>query len=147
MRWSPTPAAGLPDLIVFDGDCVLCSRWARWVHERDSAGRLRFVAMQSAAGQTLAARFGVDAHAPETNILVLAGVAYFKVDTITHLLALLPGWRWARALGLAPRVARDWLYDRLARNRYRWFGRRKRCLADPMVRARLIESAEDLANA
>lgn len=144
MPWSPQPAADLPDLIVFDGDCVLCSHWARWVHARDR-GRFRFVAIQSEAGKALAARFAIDARNPETNVLVLAGIAYFKFDTIVKLLTALPGWRGASLLGLAPRPLRDWAYDCIAKNRYRLFGRREACLAQgDAMRARVIERAADL---
>lgn len=146
MPWSPQPAAGLPDLIVFDGDCVLCSRWARWVHERDRAQRFRFVAIRSEAGRALAARFGVAADDPESNIVVVDRVAYFKLDTVQTLLAALGARFTARLLALASRPIGNWLYDRVARNRYRWFGRRADCLApDADMRARLIERATDLA--
>ena len=144
MPWSPQPAAGLPDLIVFDGDCVLCSHWARWVHKHDR-GRFRFVAIQSEAGHALARRFAIDACNPETNALVLAGIAYFKFDTIVKLLTALPGWRAAALLALTPRPLRDWVYDRVARNRYRLFGRRDACLTpDAAMRARVVERAVDL---
>jgi predicted DCC family thiol-disulfide oxidoreductase YuxK len=146
MPWSPQPAAGLPDLIVFDGDCVLCSHWARWVDARDQARRFRFVAVQSEAGRGLAGRFGIDADAPQSNVLVMDKIAYFKSDAIHVLLASLPHWRWARRIGLAPRAWRDWVYDRVARSRYAVFGRRKDCLApDGGVRARLVHTSAELA--
>ena len=144
MPWSPQPARGLPDLIVFDGDCVLCSHWARWVHARDR-GRFRFVAIQSEAGNALAARFAINASDPETNVLVLGGIAYFKFDTIVKLLTALPGWRGASLLGLAPRPLRDWAYDCIAKNRYRLFGRRDACSTpDAAMRARVLDRAMDL---
>ncbi|MBS0384742.1 MAG: DUF393 domain-containing protein, partial [Proteobacteria bacterium] len=68
MRWKAVAAPDLAqDLILFDGDCVACSRSARFVHERDIARRFRFVAIQSPYGRSLAARFGIDPGAPETN--------------------------------------------------------------------------------
>ncbi len=145
MPWSPQPADDLPDLIVFDGDCVLCSHWARWVHKHDQ-GRFRFVAIQSEAGSALARRYAINASNPETNVLVLDGIAYFKFDTIMELLTALPGMRAAALLSLAPRPLRNWAYDRIARNRYRLFGRREACLTpDSAMRARVIERAADLA--
>lgn len=142
MAWAERAAPDLPDLIVFDGDCVLCSHWARFVHERDPNGRFKFVAIQSEFGRSLAARFGVDVDAPETNVIVIGGVARFKSDAAIALLAALPGWAWVRALRLAPAPLRHWLYDVIARNRYRWFGRRARCLADdPSLQARILERA------
>jgi predicted DCC family thiol-disulfide oxidoreductase YuxK len=143
MRWTPVDAPDLTqDLILFDGDCVLCSHWARFVHERDRAGRFKFVAIQSPYGRALAARFGVDAEAPQSNLVAVSGRVSFKSDAALDILALLPGWRWTRAARAVPRPVRDWLYDRIARNRFRLFGRRERCwVADPALAQRVIERA------
>ena len=141
MRWETVAAPDIQqDLILFDGDCVLCSRAAHFVHARDAARRFKFVAIQSEFGRTLAARFGVDADAPETNVAVVDGVAHFKADAALAVLAALPGWRWGRLAKLAPRAVRNWVYDRIAGNRYRWFGRRERCwVGDPALAARILE--------
>lgn len=142
MRWDAVAAPEMPDLILFDGDCVLCSGAARFVHARDPAQRFRFVAIQSDYGRTLAARFGIDAHNPETNVAIVAGVAHFKAEAALAVLAALPGWRWTRIVRIAPRPLLNWLYDRIARNRYALFGRRDQCWAgDPSLKARIIEHA------
>ncbi|MEZ6023385.1 MAG: DCC1-like thiol-disulfide oxidoreductase family protein [Hyphomonadaceae bacterium] len=142
MRWAPVAAPELEDLILFDGDCVLCSRAAHFVHKRDRAQCFKFVAIQSAFGRALAVRFGIDADAPETNAAVVSGIAHFKADAALAVLAALPGWRWTRIAKLAPRALRNWLYDRIARNRYRIFGRRERCwIGDPALAARIVERA------
>ncbi|MBL8530327.1 MAG: DUF393 domain-containing protein [Hyphomonadaceae bacterium] len=143
MSWDAVAAPDLvQDLILFDGDCVLCSRWAHFVHRRDRAGRFRFVAVQSPYGGLLARRFGVNPQAPQTNLVVVNGSVRFKSDAALAILAALPGWGWARAARLAPKWLRDWLYDRVARNRYQVFGRRARCWAgDPQLAARIIETA------
>ena len=146
MHWTPTAADDLTDLIVFDGDCVLCSRWARWVHRRDREGRFKFVAIQSEAGLALARRFGVNPENPETNIVVRGGRAFFKLDTVSGILDALPRWRPATAaLALIPRFARNWLYDRLASNRYAWFGRREQCLLEAGLGERIVERLSDLS--
>jgi len=141
MRWLPVDAPDLTqDLILFDGDCVLCSHWARFVHERDSAARFRFVAIQSPFGRTLAVRFGIDPDAPQTNVAVVDGRASFKLDTALDVLARLPGWRWTGVLRAIPRGLRNWLYDHIARNRYQWFGQRRQCwVGDPAFAARILE--------
>lgn len=128
-NWEPLPAAGVDDgTILFDGVCVLCSRWVRFVIERDPTALFRFVPIQSPYGKMLADRFGIDAEVPETNIVVVNGVAYFKADAAVAVLAQLPGWSWASALRLVPRQLRNWMYDRVARNRYTLFGRTDTCL-------------------
>lgn len=145
MRWASVPVADLPELIVFDGDCILCSHWARWVDRRDTAGRFRFVTIQSPLGRTLADRFGVRADNPETNIVVANRRAHFKADAALVLLAAFAPLSPLRLWGVLPKRMRDWLYDHVARNRYRLFGRREACLvADAGLRARLIERLEDL---
>jgi predicted DCC family thiol-disulfide oxidoreductase YuxK len=140
MRWAAVAAPDIEDLILFDGDCVLCSRAAHFVHERDTTHRFKFVAMQSDCGRALAARFGIEADNPETNIAVADGVAHFKADAALAVLARLPRWRWTRMAHVLPRAARNWLYDCIARNRYQLFGRRERCWAgDPVLAARILE--------
>jgi predicted DCC family thiol-disulfide oxidoreductase YuxK len=143
MRWDAVAAPDLTrDLILFDGDCVLCSRSARFVHEHDPAGRLHFVAIQSPYGRALAQRFGVDPGRPETNLAVIEGRVYFKFDAVLAVLTVLPGWRWAQAAKLLPRMLRNWSYDCIARNRYALFSRRARCWAgDPAFACRILEQA------
>lgn len=141
MRWKAVAAPDLAqDLILFDGDCVLCSRAARFVHERDTARRFRFVAIQSPYGRALAARFGIDPDAPETNLTVVDGRVHFKLDAALAVLGALPRWRWTSAFRAVPKPLRDRLYDGIARNRYAMFGRRVQCWArDPDFAGRILE--------
>lgn len=143
MGWHAVDAPDLTqDIILFDGDCVLCSRSARFVHERDKAGRFAFVAIQSPFGRTLAARFGIDPDRPQTNVAVIDGRAYFKSDAALRVAAELRPRHWAARLGAVPKSLRDFVYDRVARNRYAWFGRREQCwVGDPAFKARILEHA------
>ena len=68
------------DVILYDGVCVFCSRWIRFVAARDAAQRFRFTAIQSAYGTRLAQAFGIDPDDPDTNAVIHGGVAYFKSD-------------------------------------------------------------------
>jgi predicted DCC family thiol-disulfide oxidoreductase YuxK len=127
--WRPLPIDGVPDrVILFDGVCVLCSRGARFVIARDPAATFRFVAVQEPYGSGLAARLGIAVESPETNAVVLGGWAYFKSDAAIEVLSLLPGWGWSRIFRIVPRGLRHAVYDAIARNRYRWFGRADQCL-------------------
>ena len=96
--------------------------------ERDASARFRFVAIQSPRGSARATRLAVDVASPETNVAIINGQAYFKSDATILVLAGLPGWSWWRIFLLLPRRVRDWAYDRIARNRYRLFGRNEACL-------------------
>lgn len=140
--WCPVPAPDLPDgLILFDGVCVLCSGWVRFVVRHDRAARFRFAAVQHEPGRTMARQLGINPDAPETNAVVLSGVAYFKFDTVLAVLGHLPGWGAARALRAVPRPVRNWGYDRIARNRYALFGRTDTCMVPtPDVARRIVQA-------
>lgn len=122
--WRPCPAPDMPDgLILFDGVCVLCAGWVRFVVRHDHAGRFRFASVQQEPGRSMAQRLGIDPDAPETNAVVLDGTAYFKFDSILVVLGQFRGGAAVRPLWTVPRGIRNWGYDRVARNRYSLFGR------------------------
>lgn len=145
--WQPQLLDGVADgLILFDGVCVFCSRWVRFVIERDAGARFRFTSVQSKYGARLAARLGIAIEDPETNAVVLGGRAYFKSDAAIAVVSRLPGWSWARVFTLVPRRVRDWCYDRIARNRYRLFGRTETCLVPtPDLAGRFVADDQDAA--
>ena len=128
-------------LIVFDGECVLCSAFTRFVFRHDRRGRFRFTMAQSPLGQGLYRHYGLNPQDFETNLVILDGVLHAKMASFATVMATL-GWPW-RALSvvrLIPRPIGDWLYDRIARNRYRLFGRYDACrMPSPELRARVIE--------
>jgi predicted DCC family thiol-disulfide oxidoreductase YuxK len=128
------------DVILYDGVCVFCSRWVRFVASRDVDRRFRFTAIQSAYGTRLAQAFGIDPSDPDTNAVIHGCVAYFKSDAALTVLCHLPGWRWVRGLRLIPKPLRDAVYNLVARNRYRIFGKFEECfLGDVGFRDRVIE--------
>jgi len=79
--------------------------------------------------QLLAGRCGIDAEHPQTNAVVVGGHAYFKSDAVVQVLGRLPHWPWTAVFKLKPWRFRDWLYDRLAGNRHRLFGKTETLLA------------------
>jgi predicted DCC family thiol-disulfide oxidoreductase YuxK len=128
------------DVILYDGVCVFCSRWIRFVAARDVERRFRFTAIQSGYGTRLAQAFGIDPGDPDTNAVVQGGVAYFKSDGALTVLSNLPGWGWVRALRSVPKPLRDPVYNLVARNRYRIFGKYEECFVpDAELKARVIE--------
>ena len=147
-HWRPRavpvdPAA--PPLILFDGVCNLCSFWVGFVIRRDTDALFRFVPAQTEAGQRLMAACGLSLDDPESNVVLSGGEARFKSDAALSVLGRLPGWRWAPVLAVLPRPVRDWLYDRVARNRYAVFGRKDACLIPtPDISSRFVTRAEDL---
>jgi len=134
------PAWPDDDVILFDGVCVFCSRWVRFIVARDMAARFRFTPIQSAYGTRLAQALGIDPGDPDTNAVVHGGVAYFKSDGALTVLSQLAGWGWVRLLFAVPRVIRDGVYNVVAKNRYRIFGKYDACIVpDADLKARVIE--------
>jgi predicted DCC family thiol-disulfide oxidoreductase YuxK len=128
------------DVILYDGVCVFCSRWVRFVATRDVARRFRFTAIQSDYGTRLAKTFNIDPNNPDTNAVIHDGTAHFKSSGALTILSLLPGWGWTRALLWIPTPIRDTVYNLLARNRYRIFGKYDECFVpDAAFRARVME--------
>lgn len=129
----------MPDLIVFDSDCIICSGFARFVARHDKSARFRFVSATSALGRRHYAALGLDPDLMETNIVVIAGRAHLKMASFTAVMGAL-GWPWRllTALRILPRPIADWLYDRIARNRYR-IGRRACPLPSEDLRGRLVD--------
>ena len=129
-------------LIVFDGVCVLCNGWVRFLLRHDREARFRFAAMQGAAGRALLARHGLDADDPASFLLVDHEGAWTDTEAIARVLGALGG-TWplgARLLRAMPHGLRDAAYRGLARNRYRLFGRHDACpLPTPAQRARFID--------
>jgi predicted DCC family thiol-disulfide oxidoreductase YuxK len=149
-EWTPYSYRGDPrvpkfsdehPIIIFDGICVLCSGTATFVLRHDKQRQFRLLTAQSALGQALYVHYGLDPQHYETMILIADGVAYFKSDAgirIAEGLGL--PWSLAAAFRILPRGLRDRLYDAIARNRYRLFGRREHCyVASEADRARFLE--------
>ncbi len=115
-------------VIVFDGVCALCSGWVEFLLNRDRRQRYRFAAMQTPAGRGLLEASGLDPDDPLSFLLVEGDAARTDSDAIVAVLIGLGGaWRAAAVLRLLPRAVRDAGYRWLARNRYRWFGKKAAC--------------------
>ena len=128
------------DVILYDGVCVFCSRWIRFVARRDVTRRLRFTAIQSGYGTRLARAYGINPEDPDTHAVIHGGEAFFKSDAALKVLSNLPGWGWARIFRAVPKPLRDALYSLVARNRYRIFGKYEECFVpDADMRARVME--------
>jgi predicted DCC family thiol-disulfide oxidoreductase YuxK len=128
-------------VIVFDGVCLLCSRAVAFVLRHDRSGRIRFAATQSASGRVLLERHGLDADDPLSFLYVANGRGHQASDAVLRVVAGFGGaWRLVSVFRLIPRPLRDAAYRFVARNRYRWFGRRDVCLVpDASVAARFLD--------
>lgn len=116
-------------VIIFDGHCVLCSRSAQFVLRHDKRGTYRLLAAQTPLGHALYVHYGLDTRDYETMILIADGAPARKSEAVIRIAQGLGlPWSLAALLRILPRAWRDRLYDVLARNRFRAFGRRDTCL-------------------
>ena len=116
-------------VLLFDGVCNLCNTSVKWVLLRDKKGEFKFAAIQSEAGQSLLKSFGLDNQPLESVILISGRQAYIKSDAAINVASKLGGiWTIALVFRLVPRPVRDAIYDWVAKNRYRWFGKQEQCL-------------------
>jgi predicted DCC family thiol-disulfide oxidoreductase YuxK len=132
---------GAPDgLMLFDGLCNFCSASVNLALALDRRGVVRFCPIQSAYGRLLATRHGLDPDDPTTFAFFDHGTPLFRSTGALALAARLPApWRWARLAAVMPRSWRDAVYDWIAANRYRLFGRRGVCrLPSEAERARFV---------
>ncbi len=114
---------------VYDGDCVLCSRAVHYVLRHDrSDPPIRFVAIKSGEGRRIAAENGVNPDNPHTFIYVEEGKAHLLSDAVFAMSRRVGGpGRMISVFRFVPRPVRDWFYARLAKNRYKLFGKLDQC--------------------
>jgi predicted DCC family thiol-disulfide oxidoreductase YuxK len=126
-------------VFIFDHVCVLCSGGVSFIMKYDHKAAIAFTPAQGPLGSALAEHFGIDWNG--TYIFVRNGRAFTKSDGYFEVARALGGWwRLGLVFQIIPRPLRDWAYDMIARNRYRWFGKTADACAllTPEQRARLI---------
>jgi len=117
------------NLIVFDGECVLCSAFFRFIVKIDKREQFQFAIAQSAFGEALYAYYGLKPDDYDTNLVFVDGRLYERLHGFFAAMKLL-GWphRALGAFAILPNRFLDWAYYKIARNRYRIFGKRDTCL-------------------
>jgi predicted DCC family thiol-disulfide oxidoreductase YuxK len=117
-------------IILFDGVCNLCNGAVQFIIRNDRRDRFRFAALQSDLGKELCRARHIDTGQIDSIVLIDPGVAYFiKSDAALEIARQLPGYGLLPyMLGWLPRSLRDAVYDLVARNRYRWFGKKDQCM-------------------
>mgnify|MGYP000247332177 FL=1 len=125
------------NVILFDGVCKLCNAWSSFIIRHDHGRRFRLASVQSNEGQAILAYFGYPTDYYDTMLVVRGGVCFEKSDAFFVVMGEL-GFPWKAALVFKalPKRLRNWLYDRIARNRYRIFGKYDVCLLPTSDHAR-----------
>lgn len=135
---------GAAPLILFDGDCNLCNGAVQFVLRRDARASFRFAALASRAAQQALVGAAVGGPLPDSIVLVQRGRVHVKSAAALAIARQLRfPWPLLTVFWLVPYPLRDLVYDWIARNRYRWFGRRASCLVPtPALRARFLDADE-----
>ncbi|MBU8656475.1 thiol-disulfide oxidoreductase DCC family protein [Bacillus pumilus] len=118
-----------PHLILFDGVCNVCSGAVQFVIKRDPNERMMFASLQSETGQRILKENGLPLDEFNSFIYIEKGTLYTKSTGILKAMRQLKGiYRWSYLFLGIPRPIRDWFYERIAKNRYRWFGQKTSCM-------------------
>jgi predicted DCC family thiol-disulfide oxidoreductase YuxK len=138
----PPGVSATDKVVLFDGECVLCTGGARLLLHADERGVFKLGTVQSPEGQAILAWHGLPPVAPDTFVLSEGPVLYTRSDAYVRIVSQLPyPWRLGACIRILPRRLRDWVYDKIARNRFRLFGRRDECIVlGPQERTRLLSA-------
>ncbi|RYG26823.1 MAG: thiol-disulfide oxidoreductase DCC family protein [Chitinophagaceae bacterium] len=129
-------------IILFDGVCNLCNSFVQYVIERDKRDVFLFASLQSATGETILKHIGIDRSKTDSIILYEPGLAYFyKSAAALEIARSLGGFvSWSYGFRVLPAALRDAVYDFVARNRYKWFGKQESCwLPTPELKQKFID--------
>ena len=126
--------------ILFDGVCNFCNASINFIIDRDSKSIFKFAALQSEIGQEFLKRNGLKQDTFDSVILEKSGIIYQKSDAALEIARNLDGfWKILYVFKIIPFFLRNPIYDLVARNRYRIFGRTDACrLPTPALKARFL---------
>ncbi|MCG8671247.1 MAG: thiol-disulfide oxidoreductase DCC family protein [Pseudomonadales bacterium] len=127
-------------VVVFDGVCNLCEDSVAFIIARDPQAKFKFVSAQSAIGKQLQERLGIDAIRDETVILIKEGEVFTHSDAGLEISKDLKGpVRFLHHAKIVPSPIRNTVYKTIAKNRYKWFGKKAQCmLPSPDIKARFL---------
>ncbi|MGM0391360.1 MAG: thiol-disulfide oxidoreductase DCC family protein [Bacteroidota bacterium] len=138
-------ATGLPKdkkIILFDGVCNLCNNSVNFIIEHDKKDVFRFASLQSEIGRKLTSERGIDSDELDSIVLIEPGVAYFKKSTAALEISkeLSGGYSMLKYFSFLPEGLRDGVYDLIANNRYKWFGKKDSCMIPtPELKAKFLD--------
>ena len=117
-------------IILFDGVCNLCESSVQFIIKHDKKDVFRFVALQSDLGKKIMQYIGIESDNIDSIVLYNPGVAYFyKSNAAIEIARDLDGlFQFATIFRIIPSSIRNGIYDYIAKNRYRWYGKKEHCL-------------------
>ncbi len=116
-------------IILFDGVCNFCNSSINFIISQDKKKVFRFATLQSAAGKEFLKKYNLPQDYLESFILIDEGKIYKSSTAGLKLYNKLPWyWKWLQVFWIVPKVLRDAVYNVIARNRYKWFGKKEECM-------------------
>jgi len=116
-------------VILFDGVCNFCNSAINFVLKQDKKGVFRFAPLQSEAGRQLLHQYDLSIQEFDSFVLIDNGRVYKKSAASLRVMNHLPWyWKELQILRIIPTIFRDAIYDFIARNRYKWFGKKDQCM-------------------
>ena len=129
------------NLILFDGVCNLCNGAVQFIVKRDKKSKFKFASLQSSVGKKYLKQFHLDQKATYSIILVREEKILDKSSAALEIARHLSGlWPLLSVFKIIPKFLRDIFYDFIAKNRYRWFGKKDECMIPtPELKARFLD--------
>ena len=128
-------------IILFDGVCNLCNSAVQFIIERDKKDVFRFVALQSDLGKEICNYIGIDTKITDSIILYEPGIAYYyKSEAALKIASQLGGfYGFLGNFNFLPKKINDSIYDYIAKNRYKWYGKKEHCMIPtPELKAKFL---------
>lgn len=128
-------------IILFDGVCNLCNGFVQFLIVRDPKRRYRYASLQSETGKALMESVGLSLEKMDTVVLIEGGKAYTLSDVPLRVARHMSGlWPLFAVFYILPKALRDAVYKWIARNRYKWFGKREACMVPtPELRSLFLD--------
>lgn len=129
-------------IILFDSDCLLCNQSVQFILKREDQNEaFRFASIQSSIGQQLLLKHRFPQNFNDSIILIEQEKAYIKSTAALRISKKLKWpWKLFYVLIICPKGIRDFLYDVIAKNRYKWFGKQHTCMMmTPEIKRRFLD--------
>jgi predicted DCC family thiol-disulfide oxidoreductase YuxK len=129
------------EIILFDGVCNFCNSSVQFIMRKEKRAELKFASLQSATGQKLLSEYGVAQDGHGTLVYIKNGKAYTRSSAALRITKKFRGiWPAMSAFLIVPSFIRDFFYNIIARNRYKWWGKSETCqIPSPGQRMRFID--------
>lgn len=128
-------------IVLFDGVCNLCSGSVQFILKRDSKNQFRFGSLQGAFGQEVLRKYSLPTDQFNSFMLLEGDTLYTRSTGALRMLKHIGGgWSLLYAFIIVPKPIRDAVYHFIAKNRYKWFGKKEACwLPRPEWKSRFLD--------